>query len=64
MKSGTATIKASSTPGDDPVVVTVDYTGNDGNLDIYAWKTDGADPTLVASTNSSAVISWIAEGEA
>ena len=60
-----AVIKTATAPGDDPVTVTVDYGGSvaAGQLDIYAWKnTGGTDPTLVASTNSSAVISWIAFG--
>jgi len=55
-----AVIKQSTTPGDDPVCVTVDYTG--GTLNIYAWKNNGTDPTLVASTNSTATIDWIAVG--
>jgi hypothetical protein len=55
-----ATIKQSTTPGDDPVCITVDYSG--GDLNIYAWKNNGTDPTLVASTNSTATIDWIAVG--
>lgn len=59
--SAVACIKSSTTPGDDPSAVTVDYSG--GTLNIYAWKnTGGTDPTLVASTNSSATIDWIAVG--
>lgn len=55
--------KSATTPGDDPSAVTVDYTGSDGTLNLYAWKnTGGTDPTLVASTNSSAVYCWIAVG--
>lgn len=59
-----AVIKKATTPGDDPIIVTVDYGGAvpAGRLDLYAWKTDGSDPTLVASTNNSAVVSWIAIG--
>ena len=57
-----ACIKKATAPGDDPVAVTVNYSGSDGNLDIYAWKHDGTDPTLVASTNNSATIDWIAIG--
>lgn len=60
-----AVIKTATAPGDDPVTVTVDYAGSvtAGQLDIYAWKnTGGTDPTLVASTNNTAVISWIAFG--
>lgn len=52
--------KKATTPGDDPTALTYDTT--DGTLNIYAWKTDGSDPTLVASTNNAAVIGWIAIG--
>ncbi len=56
-----ATLKTTSAPGDDPTYFTVDYTG--GTLNIYAWKnTGGTDPTLVASTNSSATVDWIVVG--
>ena len=59
----TASLKQATAPGDDPSWISVNYSGTDGNLDIYAWKnTGGTDPTLVASTNSTAVISWIAVG--
>lgn len=58
--SAVACIKSSTAPGDDPVAVTVTYSG--GTLNIYAWKTDGTDPTLIASTNSSATVDWIAVG--
>lgn len=58
-----ATLKSATTPGDDPSWVSVDYTGSDGNLNIYAWKnTGGTDPTLVASTNNAATFDWIAIG--
>lgn len=59
--SAVACIKTATAPGDDPNLVTVDYSG--GTLNIYAWKnTGGTDPTLVASTDSSATIDWIAVG--
>lgn len=60
-----ATLKQATAPGDDPVALTVNYGGAvpAGQLDIYAWKTDGSDPTLVASTNASAIVSWIAIGD-
>lgn len=57
-----ACIKSATAPGDDPVVVTVDYTGANGTLNIYAWKHDGTDPTLVASTNNTVTVDWIAVG--
>lgn len=61
--AATVSLKQATAPGDDPSWLSCNYTGSDGNLDIYAWKnTGGTDPTLVASTNSSAVVSWIAVG--
>jgi len=61
--SAQAALKSSTAPGDDPSWLSVNYSGTDGQLDIYAWKnTGGTDPTLVASTNSSAVICWGAYG--
>lgn len=63
--SATVALKSSTAPGDDPSWFSVDFGGGvtAGQLDIYAWKnTGGTDPTLVASTNSSAVVSWIAIG--
>ena len=56
------TQKKATSPGDDPIIFTVDYSGVDGTLNIYAWKTDGTDPTLVASTNNSATVDWVAFG--
>jgi len=58
--TGLACIKSTTAPGDDPIVITTGYSG--GTLNIYAWKTDGTDPTLVASTNNAATIEWIAVG--
>jgi predicted RecA/RadA family phage recombinase len=63
--AATASLKSAVAPGDDPSWLSVDYGGGvaAGQLDIYAWKnTGGTDPTLVASTNAAAVISWIAIG--
>jgi hypothetical protein len=54
------TLKKSSTPGDDPTSFSYDTSGT--TLNIYAYKTDGTDPTLVASTNSTAVVGWVAYG--
>ncbi|QEX18503.1 hypothetical protein FRZ44_38100 [Hypericibacter terrae] len=57
-----ATLKGTSAPGDNTSVLTVNYAGSDGNLDIYAWKnTSGSDPTLVASTGTEN-FDWIAIG--
>ena len=56
-------LKQVSAPGDDPSWLSHNYTGADGTLNIYAWKnTGGTDPTLVASTNSTATVDWIAIG--
>lgn len=55
-----ASIKKTTSPGDDPVALTVSYSG--GTLSIYAWKTDGTDPTLVASTDNATVVSYVAVG--
>jgi len=52
-----------TTAADDPLTVTVDYTG--GTLNIYAWKPTAGTPNvfpLIDSTNNTAVISWIAVG--
>lgn len=57
-----ACIKQTTALGDDPVAVSVGYSGTDGTLNLYAWKTDGTDPTLVASTNNTATINWVAWG--
>ncbi len=55
------TLKTASTPGDDPSWLSYDTSG--GTLNIYAWKnTGGTDPTLVASTSSTAVVGWVAVG--
>lgn len=51
---------AAAIPGDDPVDATPFI--NTTTLDIYAWKTDGTDPTPVASTNNTAVFYWVCVG--
>ena len=57
---GLANIVATSTPGDDPIVVCVSVATT--VLNIEAYKTNGTDPTLVDSTDSSATIAWFAAG--
>lgn len=48
-----ATLKGTAAPGDNTSVLTVDFTGSDGTVNVYAWKnTGGSDPTLVASTGT------------
>lgn len=60
---GVCSLNSSTAPGDDPSWLSVGYTGSDGTLNIYAWKnTGGTDPTLVASTNNSASVDWLAWG--
>lgn len=60
--SATVTRKDSSAPGVDPSAFSVDFSGTDGTLNIYAWKvTASGDATLVASTNTDDVC-WIAIG--
>jgi hypothetical protein len=54
--------KRSTTPGDDPVAFTIATAAVAGRLDVYAWKTDGTDPTLVASTDADDTIDWICVG--
>lgn len=51
---------AAAIPGDDPMGA-VPFI-NSTNLDVYAWKTDGTDPTPVASTNNAAVFYWTCVG--
>lgn len=60
----TVTLKAAATPGDDPISFSVNYGGGvaAGTVNLYAYKTNGTDPTLVDSTNAAAVVSWIAVG--
>lgn len=61
----TVTDKRSTAPGVDPTAFTVDYGGGvaAGTVNVYAWKiTATGDGTLVASTDSDDVISWIAIG--
>lgn len=53
-----------STPGDDPIGFTNIWTASAGRLDIYAYKTNGSDPTWVASTDAVAVIGYVCIGSA
>lgn len=61
--SAVVSLKQATAPGDDPSWISCNYSGTDGNLDVYFWKnTGGTDPTLVASTTTTAVVSWVAFG--
>ena len=51
---------AAAVPGDDPLGAAPFINGT--SLDIYAWGTNGTDPTPVASTNATAVFYWICVG--
>lgn len=51
---------AAAIPGDDPISAQPFINGT--SLDIYAWGTNGTDPTPVASTNNTAVFYWICVG--
>lgn len=60
-----AVLKTAVAPGVGTTTITVDYGGGvtAGELDIHAWKpTSSSNPTLIASTDSSSVVSWIAIG--
>ena len=48
------------TPGDDPLIFTTVIAG--GTVSLYAWKTDGSDPTLIASGDNDDTIGWLAQG--
>ncbi len=55
-------LRGTAAPGDNTSVLTTDFTGSDGTLNVYAWKnTGGTDPTLVASTGTE-TFDWIAIG--
>lgn len=55
-------LRGTAAPGDNTSVLTTDFTGSDGTLNVYAWKnTGGTDPTLVASTGTE-TFDWIAVG--
>lgn len=60
--SAVVTLKGTAAPGDNTSVLTVDFSGADGTLNVYGWKnTAGNDPTLVASTGTES-FEWIAIG--
>jgi hypothetical protein len=55
-------LRGTGAPGDGTSVLTTDFSGADGTLNVYAWKnTGGTDPTLVASTGADS-FDWIAIG--
>ena len=54
-----ATLKGSAAPGDSTMVLTATVSG--GTASVYAWKTDGSDPTLIASAGTEEFF-WIAVG--
>ncbi len=63
------TLLSTTSPGLDPADFTADFAnvlGNNvaaGQVNLYAWKyTSNANPTLIASTNASAKVAWLAIG--
>lgn len=55
-------LRGTGAPGDNTSVLTTDFSGSDGTLNVYAWKnTGGSDPTLVASTGTE-TFDWMAIG--
>jgi hypothetical protein len=57
-----ATIKSNSALGVGTQALSVNFTGLDGNLDIYGWKpTSAGNCTMVASTGTE-TIEWVAFG--
>jgi hypothetical protein len=55
-------LRGTAAPGDNTSVLTTDFSGSDGTLNVYAWKnTSGSDPTLVASTGTE-TFDWVAIG--
>lgn len=49
-----------SAPGDDPVMV--DHAISGTTINVYAWKHNGTDPTLIASTDNTHSVSFLAVG--
>lgn len=63
VERATLSHETTSAPGDDPITFTPGYSS--ATLNVYAWKyTSGADPTLVASTNNTNSVAFIAIGKA
>lgn len=63
------TLLSTAAPGIDPLMFTADFGNLLGNglaaglVNLYAWKaTSNANPTLIASTNSTAIVAWVAYG--
>ena len=58
-KGGVVSIRSTAALGDDPVAVTCNPSGS--TLNVYAWKnTGGTDPTLIASTNNTVLVDFVA----
>jgi hypothetical protein len=63
VKFAVATFKGTAAPGLE-AECTVNYSGSNNVVDVYAWAhTSSANPTLVASTNNTRVVSVLAFGE-
>lgn len=50
----------STAPGDEVTAFT--YVVNGANIDLYAWTTNGTDPTLIDSTDANDVVKLICVG--
>lgn len=60
VEAGFANGTTASTPGDDFTALTCAVSA--ATLNIYAWNTNGTDPTLTTSTNNDQVIGFVAIG--
>ena len=54
-----AMLKGTAAPGDSTSVLSADISG--ATVNVYAWKTDGTDPTFIASTGTETIY-WSAIG--
>ncbi len=55
------TNRRSATPGDEVTTLTWMATGA-ATLEVYAWTTNGTDPTLLGSGDANDIIGWICMG--
>ena len=62
IESCTVTAQTATAPGDRFVMFTLQTTASAGRVDVYAWTTDGSDPTLAASTVVGDVVRYVCVG--
>lgn len=61
VKGAVVSMEGSGAPGDDPSMLSSAISGT--TVNVYAWKnTGGTDPTLVASTDNTRLVNWLAWG--